>query len=127
MLEEFENIVGSDVYGAFLKMLKAIGPHARTHRISVVIAGMLKYAVHQLPDHPEEGSLGEALWAVEEGGCTAYDPSPESEKLRELIDRLCREAGMVNERTNSRGNPYSIADNSIAEFAGWYSMPWEPY
>ena len=44
MLEEFNEIVGDDMYAAFTGMLEEIGPCARTHRIGVVIAGMLKYA-----------------------------------------------------------------------------------
>ncbi len=127
MLEEFRRIVCAQTCTAFLDMLKEIGPSARTHRISVVIAGMLRYAVHRLPAQPEEGSLGEALLAVEEEPHLLYERCPYSEKLFELIDCLCKEAGMVNHRTNSRGTPYSIADNALAEFVSWYNMPWEDY
>jgi len=42
-----------------------------------------------------------------------------------LIDKLCGEAEMQNERESARGMPYSIGENAITEFAGWYNMPWE--
>lgn len=127
MLEEFEQIVSAHTCVAFLGMLKEIGPSARTHRISVVIAAMLGYAVCRVPDEPDEGSLGEALLAIDEEPYLAHERSPQSEKLFELIDCLCNEAGMVNQRTDSRGRSYSIAENTMAEFTSWYNMPWEDY
>lgn len=66
MLRELEQIIGKEAYSVFLDMLQTIGPHARTHRISVVIAALLRYACHHVPDKPEEGSLGEALLFVRE-------------------------------------------------------------
>ncbi len=127
MLEEFEQIVCAQTCAAFLSMLKEIGPSARTHRISVVIAAMLRYAVCRVPGEPDEGSLGEALLAIDEEPYLADGRTPESEKLLELIDCLCKGAGMVNQRTNSRGRPYSIAEDAMAEFTAWYNMPWEDY
>lgn len=37
-------IVGDDVYGVWVKMLKELVPDGRTHRLSVVVASMLAYA-----------------------------------------------------------------------------------
>ena len=34
---------------------------------------------------------------------------------------------MVNERESARGEVYSIAENTIQEYAAWYNMPWEDY
>jgi hypothetical protein len=127
MLEEFERIVGEQACSVFLKVLSDIGPTARTHRISVVIAGMLRHALHRVCDEPPEGSLAEALWAVDEEPHLAYQKSPQSKRLLELIDRLCEEAGMVNEREDYRGHSYSIGENVLAEYDRWYSMPWEAY
>ena len=44
-----------------------------------------------------------------------------------LIDGLCDEAGMMNERESARGEDYSIAEYAILEYAAWYNMPWEDY
>ena len=61
----------------------------------------------------------EPYWVAEES--EAY------EMVFDLINELCDEAGMRNLRESSKGGPYSIADNAIAEYTGWYNMPWEDY
>lgn len=127
MLRAFEEIVGKQMYSAFVRMLKQIGPDARTRRISVVVAAMLKYALDKAPAESKEGTLGAALLAIAEEPYLAHEQSPESQKLHELIDCLCGEAGMQNQRETAKGVPYSIAENAIAEFTSWYSMPWEDY
>ena len=127
MLKEFEKIVGKQMYSAFVRMLKEIGPHARTHRISVVIAAMLKCTLDRLPGECEEGTLGDALSAIAEEPYLADEQSAESQKLHNLIDSLCDEAGMQNQRETAKGVPYSIAENAIAEFTSWYNIPWEDY
>jgi len=38
MIQEFKEIIGAQSYSTFLRVLKEIGPDARTHRISVVVA-----------------------------------------------------------------------------------------
>ena len=48
LLEEFREIVGEKELQSFISLLKAIGPDARTHRISVVVASILRFAVKQL-------------------------------------------------------------------------------
>ncbi|MCK4605681.1 MAG: hypothetical protein KAU35_00150 [candidate division Zixibacteria bacterium] len=125
MLQELEQIVGKQMYAAFIRMLQKIGPEARTQRISVVIAAMLIYALDQLPADCEEGTLGEALLEVAEETYLIQEISKEYDTLYQLIDSLCTEAGMRNERENYQGVLYSIAENAIAEYVSWYNMPWE--
>lgn len=127
MLEEFKDIVGAQSYSTFLLMLKKIGPDARTHRISVVIAAMLQYARSKLSPDCEDGTLAQALMVLEEEPYLAGEKSEEYELVSDLIDKLCQEAGMRNLRESSRGESYSIVENAIAEYAGWYNMPWEDY
>ena len=127
MLEEFKGIVGAQSYSTFLRMLKEIGPDARTHRISVVIAAMLRYARSKLPPDCEDGTLAQALVALDEEPYLADEESEEYELVSDLIDKLCQEAGMRNLRESSRGESYSIAESAIAEYAAWYNMPWEDY
>ena len=51
----------------------------------------------------------------------------ELQRLFELLDEMCREAGLRNRRESARGESYSIAENAIAEYTAWYHMPWEDY
>lgn len=125
--EEFKDIIGAQPYSAFLHLLKEIGPDARTHRISVVIAAMLHYALSKLPPDCEEGTLAQALVTMAEEPYGAAEGSAEYGLVFDLIDELCRKAGMRNLRESARGESYSIAENAIAEYAAWYNMPWEDY
>ena len=127
MLKEFKKIIGDQSYLAFLRLLKEIGPDARTHRLTVVIAAMLRFALNQLPNDCEEGTLCHALLTLEEEPYLAAEQSDEYEIIFDLIDELCREAGLRNLRESSRGDSYSIADSTIAEYTAWYNMPWEDY
>jgi hypothetical protein len=126
LLKELKEIIGAERYAAFLDLLKEIGPHARTHRISVVIAAILHYALSQAAEDADEGTLDTALLTLEEEPYLALEAnSEESKLLYNLIDALCKEAHMHNERLTSRKIPYSIAENAITEFCSWYNMPWE--
>jgi len=127
LVEEFKNIIGAQPYSAFLHMLKSIGPDARTHRISVVIAAMLQYALSKLPPDCEDGTLTQALVTMAEEPYRAAEGSKEYKLVFDFIDELCREARMRNMRESARGESYSIAENAIAEYAAWYNMPWEDY
>ena len=127
MIEEFKEIVGAQSYATFLSMLTEIGPDSRTHRISVVIAAMLQFARSLLPADCEDGTLAQAIVTLEEEPYMVDEESEAYEMVIDLIDELCDEAGMRNLRESSRGEPYSIADNAIAEYIGWYNMPWEDH
>ena len=121
-LDEFRQIIGEDSFCTFLKLLTEIGPDSRTHRISVIIAGILRFALGKISDDHEEGSIAEALAVLDE---EPYSDGEEYCRLKELIDQICQKTGMKNYRTTVRGSEYSIADNAIAEYCRWYNMPWE--
>ena len=125
MIDEFKEIVGEQHFSSFLALLKEIGPDARTHRISVVIASILRYAVNKLPAECEDGSVAQALLKLDEEPYLAHEQSAEHEMVFDLVDGLCSEANLMNERESTRGEGYSIAENVILEYAAWYSMPWE--
>jgi hypothetical protein len=110
-----------------LTLLKEIGPEARSHRISVVIASILGFAVNKLPAHCEDCSLAQTLITIDQEPYLAHEQSDEYELAFDFIDCLCREAGMLNQRESARGEDYSIAENAILEYAAWYNMPWEDY
>ena len=121
-LDEFRQIIGEVSFGAFLKLLTEIGPDSRTHRISVIIAGILRFATGKITDDYENGSVAEALAFLDE---EPHSGGEEYLRLKELIDQICQKAGMLNDRVTARGIKYSIADNAIAEYSRWYHMPWE--
>jgi hypothetical protein len=127
MLKEFKKIIGNPSYSVFLNLLRVIGSDARTHRICVVIAAMLRFALEKGYREGEDGTLCEALVALDEEPYLAAEESQEYERLFELVDEICREAGLRNLRESARGDSYSIAENAIAEYVSWYNMPWEDY
>lgn len=115
-------MIGEELFRAFLELLTEIGPDGRTQRISVIIAGILRFALGKATDDNEEGSLGEALTVLDED---PYSEGEEYSAVAEFIDQLCQKTGMKNDRVASRGRKYSIADNAIVEYCKWYDMPWE--
>ena len=125
MIDEFKEIVGDQHFSSFLSLLKEIGPDARTHRISVVIASVLRFAVNQLPPECEDGSIAQALLVLDEEPNLAHEQSDGYEMVFDLVDGLCSEANMMNERESSRGEVYSIAENVILEYVAWYNRPGE--
>ena len=127
LIDELKAVIGDQQFLSFLDLLRNIGPEARTHRISVVIASILRFAVNQLPTDCEDGSLAQALLSLDEEPYLAHEQSDEYEMVFDLIDSLCNEAGMMNERESSRGEDYSIGENAILEYVAWYNMPWEDY
>ncbi|GAX60771.1 short-chain alcohol dehydrogenase [Candidatus Scalindua japonica] len=127
LIDEFREIIGDQHFLSLLAFLKDIGPDARTHRICVVIASILRFAVKQLPAHCEDGSLSQALLMLDEQPHLAKEQSDEFEMVFGLIDGLCCEAGILNGRESAQGENYSISENAILEYAAWYNMPWEDY
>jgi len=65
LLNEFKEIIGDQQFSSFIALLKNIGPESRTHRISVVIASILRFAVDQISPDCEDGSLAQALLMLE--------------------------------------------------------------
>ena len=122
MLKEFKRLIGIKEYNSVIKILKTIGPDSRTNRISLFIAGILRYALNQCSHDPKEGSMEEALRVLEE---EPYSEGEEKDLILDLINELCAEAGMNNFRESSRGEQYSIAESAFYEFTRWYNMPWE--
>ena len=127
MLKQFKDIIGNKSYSVLLEMLKEIGPDARTQRISVVIGAMLRLALDKCIIDGLDNQICQALTIIDEEPYLTAERTDEYEILSELIDDLCRETGMVNYRETARGESYSIAENTISEYASWYNMPWEDY
>ncbi len=85
----------------------------------------MRFVLMKVPSDCEEGTLGKALVALDEEPYLATEESKEYQLVFDLINDLCREAGIRNLRESSRGAPYSVAESAIAEYTEWYNMPWE--
>jgi hypothetical protein len=120
-----EAVVGKETYALWADMLRRLVPEGRTHRLSVVVAGMLQYAyliaLDNVGDDVEEGSVAQALLDSGDGG----DPEEVGEYLYDIVDRLFKDAGVKHKRTSARGEDYSIAESALEEYVSWFDMPWE--
>jgi hypothetical protein len=121
----FSSVVGADTYEVWLHMLHELVPDGRTHRLAVMVASTLHYAVgiaaaKKTKERPV-GSL--ALSLVEASDATA--PSDVEDLIHDAVVQLFKDAKVRFERTNARGDKYSLADDSYAEFIHWFDMPWE--
>jgi hypothetical protein len=120
-----QDVVGKETYTVWVDMLRELVPDGRTHRLSVVVAGMLLYAVdkamHIKHINEEEHSVGISLIDANEAG----DPEAIKELIHDVVEGLFRDAGVKYERVSRRGEHYSIADEIYAEFSSWYDYPWD--
>jgi len=106
-------------------MLRALVPQGRTHRLAVLVAAMLQYAVAVAMNlrrrHAPGAEASKALLrAIDELDVTSLRGD-----IPEHLARLFRDAGASPDRFNARGDAYSIIDSAIVEFVSWENMPWE--
>lgn len=116
-----EPIVGTATYQVWVNMLKKLEPTGRTHRISVLVAGMLQYAVQAAYTEKIESPLTVAFDDLDE----AYDADSVPKLVIDATKQLFRDANIGWTRTNARGEDYSVLENSLEEFVHWFDMPWE--
>ena len=120
-----QDVVGKETYDVWVDMLRELVPGGRTHRLSVVVAGMLEYAVEKSVQikhrNEEEHSVAMSLIDANEAGY----PEHIKELIHDVVDRLFKDAGVEYERVSKRGERYSIADETYNEFSGWYDYPWD--
>ncbi len=119
----FRTVVGKDIYSAWVRMLRELVPDGRTHRLSVVLAGMLHYAAVIAATNEEEDESSLAFCLIE--ATEASDPSEVEDLIHDAVVQLFKDAKVRFERTSARGDRYSIAEDAYAEFVHWYDMPWE--
>ena len=117
-------IVGEQTYTVWIDMLKHLVPQGRTHRLAVVIAGMLQFASRvaskKSGTNPEEGSVEASLLFADE-----FDIEDGTAELSDIIEQLFDDAQVPYARTSRRGEEYSIIDSAIMEYLHWHDMPWE--
>jgi hypothetical protein len=121
----FRTVVGADTYEVWVRMLHELVPDGRTRRLAVMVAGMLQYAVAiaaaKSAKEKNEGSLAFSLLEAGE----ASDPDEVKELIHDAVVQLFKDAKVRFERLNSRGDKYSLPEESYEEFIHWFDMPWE--
>lgn len=118
-------VVGPETYAVWVQMLRTLVPDGRTHRLAVVIAGMLQYAAAMAGEAVDEESDASSVAAALVRSYDAGDPSEVKHLLHDTVARLFKDAGVEYKRTNSRGQDYTITDNIYEEYVVWFNMPWE--
>lgn len=106
-------------------MLRQLVPDGRTHRLSVILAGMLHYAaaIAAADQDEEENERSLVLSLIE--ATEASDPSEVEDLIHDAVVQMFKDAKVRFERTSARGSQYSLAEEVYAEFVHWYDMPWE--
>jgi len=120
-----QDAVGEETYSIWVDMLRTLVPDGRTHRLSVVIAGMLQYTLDKSLKirhrNEEEHSVAMSLIDADDAGY----PDGIKDLIHDVVDRLFKDAGVAYERISKRGEHYSIADETYNEFASWFDYPWD--
>jgi hypothetical protein len=115
-----QDVVGKETYIVWVDMLRELVPDGRTHRLSVVIAGMLQYATAIAEKLDEEDSVASSLINANE-----MDPDQLKRELHDVVKKMFRDADVAFDRVSKRGDPYSIADEAYNEYFRWYDYPWD--
>ena len=120
-----QDVVGKETYSVWVDMLRELVPGGRTHRLSVVIAGMLQYTfeVAARIEGRNENEHSVAMSIMD----AAEEANPDEIKglIHDIVTRLFDDAGVAYERISKRGEQYSIADEVYNEFARWFDYPWD--
>jgi hypothetical protein len=120
-----QDVVGEKTYSVWVDMLRTLVPEGRTHRLSVVIAGMLQYTFEMAYEieniNEDEHSAAMSIIDATE----TANPDDIKGLIHDLVDRLFMDAGVTYERISKRGERYSIADETYREFASWFDYPWD--
>ncbi len=120
-----QDVVGKETYTVWVDMLRELVPDGRTHRLSVVIAGMLQYALEQSMKikHRNEEEHSVAMSLIDSSDTADIDHI--RALIHDVVDRLFKDAGVTYERVSKRGDHYSIADETYNEFSSWFDYPWD--
>ena len=117
-------VVGTKAYNVWLDMLRCLVPHGRTHRLSVLVAGMLQYTYDIAHKKAETDTKARKLLEIFE---SAYESHEDEyvDGIIEIAEKLFDDAGVQYKRRNRRGQSYSIAKEAVYEFLNWENMPWK--
>lgn len=119
-----KDVVGSKNYSVWLGMLKRLVPNGRTHRLSVVVASMLKFSYEIAQEREESNAKARKLSSIFE---SAFEHDEENgiEPLLKITEQVFKDAGVGFKRVNRKGQGYSIAEEAVYQFLNWDAMPWE--
>jgi hypothetical protein len=117
-----QDVVGKETYTVWVDMLRELVPSGRTHRLSVVIAGMLQYAT-AIAEKLDEDELEEYSVASSLINANEMDPDQLKTGLHDVVKRLFMDAGVTFDRVSKRGEPYSVADEAYNKYFSWYDYP----
>ena len=121
----FSAVVGAETYDVWLRMLRELVPDGRTHRLAVVVAGMLQYAVVMAAAKSAKERSEHSLAASLLDAAEVSDPSEVKDLIHDAVVQLFKDAKVRFELTSARGTTYSLAEEAYEEFIHWYDMPWE--
>ena len=119
-----QDVVGKETYTVWVDMLRELVPDGRTHRLSVVVAGMLQYAT-AIAEKFDEDELEENAVALSLINANEMDPDRLKGELHDVVKKMFRDADVTFDRVSKRGDPYSIADEAYNEYFSWYDYPWD--
>lgn len=119
-----QDVVGKETYVVWVDMLHELVPDGRTHRLSVVIAGMLHYAT-AIAERIDEDELEDNSVALSLINANVMDPDQLKSGLHDVVKRLFMDAGVSFDRVSKRGESYSVADEAYNEYFSWYNYPWD--
>ncbi len=118
-----KEVVGAKTYAVWTDMLKRLVPGGRTHRLSIVAAGMLQVAYEIAGEKEESNVKAKKLAELIEN---AFEREEDGiGQLASLAEELFRDAGVSSKRANRRGQGYSIAEEAAQQLLLWEDMPWE--
>ena len=120
-----QDVVGKETYSVWVDMLRELVPDGRTHRLSVVVAGMLQYATDKAVaiKHKNEEEHSVAVSLID--ATDTADPDDIKLLIHDVVVRLFKDADVKYERVSKRGDHYSIADETYNEFSSWFDYPWD--
>jgi hypothetical protein len=116
--------VGAKIYGVWVDMLQALIPGGRTHRLAVLVAGMLHYAYALSSRKKANQTKARHLVELFESALEGQDEG-DLQPVVELVEKLFDDAGVPYQRRSRRGDSYSVAAEAVNEFVNWGNMPWE--
>ena len=119
-----QDVVGKETYTVWVDMLRELVPDGRTHRLSVVVAAMLQYAL-TLAEYLDEDELEEDSVALSLINANEMGSDEIKDELHDVVKRLFKDAGVTFDRVSKRGDSYSIADEAYNEFVSWFDYPWD--
>jgi hypothetical protein len=119
-----KDMVGSKNYRVWLGMLKRLVPYGRTHRLSIVVASMLRVAFELAQEKEKSNAKARHLSSVFEAA-SEHDEEKMIKPLLKEKEQVFKDAGARFKRDNSKGQGYSIAEEAIYQFLNWDAMPRE--